>query len=54
MATELSAPYAEEEAPALDGAPPQTGEATATALTVLFTAAAVLFISFIAVIAGLV
>jgi hypothetical protein len=52
--TDLPAALIEPAAEAVAESPSATSEWAATALTVLFTAAAVLFVSFLAVVTGLV
>jgi hypothetical protein len=54
MSTDLAVSQANEPAEAAVGAAPSMSHWTETALTVMFTAAAVLFVSFIAVVTGLV
>jgi len=53
MSTDTSAALASEASPVEDEVQAANSEWFATALTVLFTAAAVLFVSFIAVVTGL-
>jgi hypothetical protein len=54
MSTDTLAAPAHESAETAAEAPTNTGEWAETALTVLFTAAAVLFVSFLAVVSGIV
>jgi hypothetical protein len=54
MSTDLAVAQASEPAEAAVGAAPSMSHWAETALTVMFTAAAVLFVSFIAVVTGLV
>jgi hypothetical protein len=54
MSTDMPAVLAEQPAEVVAEVPSATGEWAETALTVLFTAAAVLFVSFLAVVTGLV
>jgi hypothetical protein len=54
MSTDMLAASADEPAEAAAEAPANTSKWAETALTVLFTAAAVLFVSFLAVVSGIV
>jgi hypothetical protein len=54
MSTNVPAALVDEPVGTAAEAPPATNEWAETALTVLFTAAAVLFVSFLAVVTGLV
>jgi hypothetical protein len=54
MSTDMPAALVEDPAEAVAEAPSATSEWAETALTALFTAAAVLFVSFLAVVTGLV
>jgi hypothetical protein len=54
MSTEMPAAAAEPPVEAATERPAATSEWAETALTVLFTAAAVLFVSFVAVVTGLI
>jgi hypothetical protein len=54
MSTDMPAALVDEPAETVAEAPPAANEWAETALTVLFTAAAVLFVSFLAVVTGLV
>jgi len=54
MSTDMFAAFASEPAEAVAEESSKTREWAETALTVLFTAAAVLFVSFLAVVTGLV
>ena len=54
MSTDMPAALVDEPAETVAEALPATNEWAETALTVLFTAAAVLFVSFLAVVTGLV
>jgi hypothetical protein len=54
MSTDMPAALVDEPAETAAEAPPAANEWAETALTVLFTAAAVLFVSFLAVVTGLV
>ena len=54
MSTDVPAALADQPAETVVEVPSAAGEWVETALTVLFTAAAVLFVSFVAVVTGLV
>ncbi len=54
MSTDMPTALVTEPAEAAVEAPSATGEWAETALTILFTAAAVLFVSFLAVVTGIV
>jgi hypothetical protein len=54
MSTNISTPLVDQAADAVAETQPVTGEWVETALTVIFAAVAVLFVSFIAVVSGIV